>query len=545
MSDLIIRWGGLRAVAALVAKSLLVVVLGAIVPLVVLDPFGAIRTPAVEIHDEADVLGDAELQTVLEGIGFREDIRLAVLTLDGIDPHATSDTVFNDAVLDYALDQQPSWISTDGRHWADGLVILAVSPHGRWVGCYFGEDVKVDYHTQENIQNAAKNSFRAWRWNDGMEAMARRTAESLGRPIVSTEMTAFAAILGIAAASALLTWMLWSRREARESYRRARRHFTRITADYDATQIRAGTIPTDDAYGAQVLARFRWFENGYFKLVEQFRDFGSPRAAQWFAGGLRRSARAMETSAKELDQVDDVIAAASTFLTRGVGWEKAWENEQGPVHEDLASYSKLCATVATSTRASGVSFDVGPDRAWIQDRRDRLAAMTVELFLRKLTPSAALHELDTIAADVRHRCESLAWRALEADTSRLGRDRLTRYEYDDARGAYRSDNLDYRGWWSSSSRSGRVHYNPAATIRINSKSPGLRALGARSTSAGAVPRFSRPVANLVTGYSKAATYTPSSSSGGGFSGSGSSSHFSGGHHSGGGSFRGSGSSSRF
>ncbi|MDO4900902.1 hypothetical protein [Actinomyces sp.] len=84
-----------------------------------------------------------------------------------------------------------------------------------------------------------------------------------------------------------------------------------------------------------------------------------------------------------------------------------------------------------------------------------------------------------------------------------------------------------------------MHYNPATTIRINSNSPGLRAPGLSASGAGPVPQFSRPVANLVTGYSWAATYAPASS-GGGFSGSGSSSHFSGG-----GSFHGSGSSSRF
>ncbi|SDN80825.1 protein of unknown function [Actinomyces ruminicola] len=549
VSDLIVRWGGLRAVAALTVKTLLIVVLAVFVPLYALDPFGATHTPAVQIHDEADVLDDDALQTALEDIGFRHDIRLAILTTDDVDPYASSDTVFNDAVLDYALEHEPSWISTaDPDVWADGLVILAVSPHGRWVGCYFGEDVKVDLRTQQQIQDAAKGSFRLARWDVGLETMAQRTADSLGRPIASTEVALLVAFASLAAAIALLSWMFRSRRVARDAFRQARRHFGQITTDYDATQIRAGTIPADDAHGAQVLARFAWFEERYAGLVRLFSDFGSPRGAQWFVGSRRRRAQKLETSAAELDRVDDVIAAASTFLTLGPGWEKVWENEQGPVHEDLASYSALCASVAAITQRRRVSFDVEPDRAWIRSRSDRLAAMTVELALRTLTPAAALDELDTIAADVRHRCDALARRALAADTSRLGRDRLARYEYDRRSSAYRGGGLDYQGWWKS--RSGRVHYNPATTIRINSQSPGLRApglrpAGAHATGAGAVPQFSRPVSGLVTGYSKAATYTPSSSGGGGFSGSGSSSHFSGGHSGGGGSFHGSGSSSRF
>ncbi|WP_257210433.1 hypothetical protein [Actinomyces ruminis] len=58
VSDLIVRWGGLRAVAALTVKTLLIVVLAVFVPLYALDPFGATHTPAVQIHDEADVLDD-------------------------------------------------------------------------------------------------------------------------------------------------------------------------------------------------------------------------------------------------------------------------------------------------------------------------------------------------------------------------------------------------------------------------------------------------------------------------------------------------------
>ncbi|CED91663.1 Signal peptide protein, YSIRK [Actinomyces succiniciruminis] len=478
VSDLIVRWGGLRAVAALTVKSLLIVVLGVIVPLCALDPFGATHTPAVEIHDEAEAVDDDALRSALEDIGFRRDIRLAVFTTDDVDPYASSDTVFNDAVLGYALNEQPSWISTaDPDVWADGLVILAVSPQGRWVGCYFGEDVKVDLRTQQKIQDSAKGSFRMSQWEAGLEAMAKRTADSLGKPIASTEVALLVAFMGLAAALAVLAWMFWSRRVARDAYKQARRHFTQVTTDYDATQIRAGTIPADNAHGAQVLARFAWFEERYAELVRLFSDFGSPRGAQWFMGSRRRCAQKLAASAKELDRVDDLIASASTFLTLGPGWEEVWENEQGPVREDLGSYAALCASVAFSTQRAKVSFDVAPDRDLVRERRDRLAAMTSELVSGDLTPLAALDELDAMDLDVHHRCGDLAWRALAADTSSTGRKRLARYEKDYAQGKYAGESADYQGWWSSSARSERHHYDPATTIRINSKSVGLDAPG--------------------------------------------------------------------
>ncbi|RAX22528.1 MULTISPECIES: DUF5129 domain-containing protein [unclassified Actinomyces] len=561
MSDLIVRWGGLRAVIALAGKFLIVVVLGLVVPLYIAAPFGATHTPAVEIHDEAEVVDDAALRSALEGVGFRRDIRLAVFTTDDVDPYASSDTVFNDAVLGYALNRQPSWISTaDPDVWADGLVILAVSPQGRWVGCYFGEDVKVGKYTEGKIQDAARGSFRMSQWEAGLEAMAQRTAESLGKPITSARAAVLVTCLSIAAALALLGLIFFCRNAARDSLRQARRCFAQVTADYDATQIRAGTVPADNAYGAQVLARFAWFEERYVQLVRLFREFGEPRGAQWFALGCFRDAAELEDRAKELDQLDDVIAAASTFLTLGPGWEEVWENEQGPVREDLGSYAALCASVAFSTQRAKVSFDVAPERDLVRERRDRLAAMTSELVSGALTPLAALDELDAMDLDVHHRCGDLAWRALAADTSSTGRKRLARYEKDYAQGKYAGESADYQGWWSSSARSERHHYDLATTIRINSKSVGLDApglydaavrrsgahdagayganwpySGSGASGVGAVPLFSRPVDGLVTGYSNIASPSSSSSSGG----SGSSSGF------GGGSFSGSGSSSHF
>ncbi|WP_258522227.1 DUF5129 domain-containing protein, partial [Actinomyces sp. Z5] len=489
------------------------------------------------------------------------DIRLAVFTTDDVDPYASSDTVFNDAVLGYALNRQPSWISTaDPDVWADGLVILAVSPQGRWVGCYFGEDVKVGKYTEGKIQDAARGSFRMSQWEAGLEAMAQRTAESLGKPITSARAAVLVTCLSIAAALALLGLIFFCRNAARDSLRQARRCFAQVTADYDATQIRAGTVPADNAYGAQVLARFAWFEERYVQLVRLFREFGEPRGAQWFALGCFRDAAELEDRAKELDRLDDVIAAASTFLTLGPGWEEVWENEQGPVREDLGSYAALCASVAFSTQRAKVSFDVAPDRDLVRERRDRLAAMTSELVSGALTPLAALDELDAMDLDVHHRCGDLAWRALAADTSSTGRKRLARYEKDYAQGKYAGESADYQGWWSSSARSERHHYDLATTIRINSKSVGLDApglydaavrrsgahdagayganwpySGSGASGVGAVPLFSRPVDGLVTGYSNIASPSSSSSSGG----SGSSSGF------GGGSFSGSGSSSHF
>ena len=78
---------------------------------------------------------------------------------------------------DWSSDVCSSDLWLDGNYWADGLLILAISPRGQWVGCYFGEDIKVDLAVQQNIQDAAKSSFQAGRWDTGIqqiESMYRR-----------------------------------------------------------------------------------------------------------------------------------------------------------------------------------------------------------------------------------------------------------------------------------------------------------------------------------------------------------------------------------
>lgn len=173
----------------------------------------------------------------------------------------------------------------------------------------------------------------------------------------------------------------------------------------------------------------------------------------------------------------------------------------------------------------------------------RLAAAALEptgrhdqrLSSGRLSPSAALDELDVISRDVRARADSLARRALEADTSSYRDGRLSRYESAQSGWGWGRTN-GYAGWWTMGGH--QSSYDPASTIRINPSSPAADASGVRWVGAGSASQFSTPISELVTGYSSAASWSPSSSgsgggsgfsgsgySGGGFSGAGSSSHF--------------------
>ena len=530
VSNTLIRWGGSRAVASLILKIVVVLLLVVGAPLLALWPFGRTHAPSVEVHDEAGVLQVDGTTSALEKLRFREDVTLVVVTLD-----AGYNSNFNSEVLAYARKNHPEWISaSDPNYWADGLVILGVSPSGRWVGCYFGEDVKVDSALQRDIQDAGKKSFGQGRWAPGVEQMAARAADVMGRPIGSDLAVLFVSAVGVIGGLILAGAMIRTYVAARAAFAGARRHYAQVTTDYDATQIRAGLIPTNDAHGAQVLARFAWFEDRYAELTRAFGDFGEPRGAEWFAWGRRPEARRLRARAAELDSLDDAIANTSALLTMSEGWREAWRNEQGPVREDLASFKKLCSSVQAKGRV-----DTTQDRTWAKVISNRMAVMTNDLEAGALSPSAALDEMDDMAEDVRARADSLAQRALKADTSSYRDNRLRQYE--SSRNSWGSRNGDvYVGWWTMDGH--RSSYDPAAAIRINPSSPGAGASGVRWTGAGSSSQFSTPISDLVTGYGSAASWEPPSSSsfsdsGGGFSG--------GGGYSGGGDFSGAGSSSHF
>jgi len=518
---LIVRAGGSRAVISLTAKLVIALALIVVAPLVAFWPFGRTHAPQVTVHDEVDIVQDEATARDLSALRFREDVRLAVVALD-VDYNDN----FNAAVLEYARAHEPGWI--DGNYWADGMLILAVSPRGRWVGCYFGEDIKVDLAVQQNIQDAGKSSFREGRWDTGIQQMAVRAAAVMGRPIESETGVVIVSVLGVGGGLILLGWMLWARSRARTFFGQARRHYTQVTGDYEATELKAGLIPLSDAHGAQVLARFAWFEDRYGELTRDFHEFGEPRGAQWFETGRRSKAKGLLDLASELDSLDDAISNAAALLTLSEGWQDAWRNEQGPVQEDLASLQSLCSQTAANSH-----IDVARDRNWTRERSNRLAEMTTELAQGRLTPSAALDELDSTSKEVRSRADALAQRALKADSSSHRQQRMRQYEDSRSNWGWGSGTF-YTGSWTLDNH--HSSYNPASTIRINPASPGAQAAGVRWSGSGSSAQFSSPISGLVTGYSSAATWTPPSNSGGsgssgggysggGFSGAGSSSHF--------------------
>ena len=535
----IARLGGARSVTAFVANVVVSLALITVLPVMVIWPFGGSHHPSVEVHDEAGILQSEPLAKEIQAMRFRQDVHVAVLTVPGWDVDN-----LNDSVLEYARSHAGNtdvpWISTSNpNYWSDGLVILAVAPEARKVGCYFGEDVAVPLQQQATIQDAAKNQYRQADWYGGTVSMAAKTADVVGR--VGGGGIVMTYILPGISALAGVTWLvyyLWRGFTARRRAREALRHYSQVTHDYETTELLAGTIPEDEPHGAQVMARYRWFRSEYEKVTRSWQDFGNPYRAQWFGMSVLGRATELEKRSALLDSLDDVIANTATFLGRSPGWDRVWSNEQGPVLEDLQSLRRLCHEIDSSDAAESGSIaeHTKEEREWVRSRKQRLDDMTSSLEDGSLQPSAALDELDEIASETKTKAARLAREAIDADTSSYADERRRRYNDSSS-----SRDAAYAGYWYLGG--GHGSYNPHSTIRLNPSSPAISAIGSSSSGSGAGGSFSSftPVSDLVVGYSSASSYTPSSSSGSGSSFSGSS--FSGGYS--GGGFSGSGSSSSF
>ena len=527
--------GGIWSVTAFVANVVVSLALIAVLPIMVIWPFGESHHPSVEVHDEAGVLQSEPLAKEIRAMGFRQDVHVAVLTVPGWDVDN-----LNDAVLEYARSHQGDtdvpWISTSNpNYWSDGLVILAVAPDSRKVGCYFGEDVAVTLDQQAAIQDAAKDQYRRADWYGGTVSMAAKTADVVGR--VGGGGIVMTYILPGISALAGVTWLvyyLWRGVTARRRAREALRHYSQVTHDYETTELMAGTIPEDEPHGAQVMARYRWFLDEYEEVTRSWAEFGNPHGTQWFGTSSFKRATELEKRSEGLDSLDDVIANTATFLSLSRGWDRVWSNERGPVLEDLQSLRRLCHEIDSSDVAENGSIAerTKEEREWVRSRKQRLDDMTSELEDGSLRPSAALDELDELASQTRTKANRLAREAIDADTSRYATERRRRYDDSDS-----TKEAAYAGYWYLGG--GHGSYNPHSTIRLNPSSPAISAIDSSGSGSGAGGSFSSftPVSDLVVGYSSASSYTPSSGSGS------SGSSFSGGYS--GGGFSGSGSSSSF
>ena len=502
-------------------------------------PFGRTHNPTVEVYDKAHILSSDTVAEKIQEIGFRQDVHVVVVSVPG---YMIGN--LNAEVLRYARTHQDSprpWInSSNSNYWSDGIIILAVAPDSRKVGCYFGQDTRLPVSQQASIQSAAKKAFNDHKWDDGILAMAKKTADLLGRPAEGSWLTTFiipapASMIGIWALRNYLRRGLRARavgKELTESY-------SRVSLGDEDVELNMRIIPENEPYGARVRMWYRWYCQEYASITRDLQAFGRPRGPQWFAWRMLKRVSRLKKRAVMLESLGATISNTVSILNMSSTWEKAWENEQGRVQEDLQALRSLCDTISASR---DVPLGVKKERKWVKEQRSRLGDIEIALASGRMRPSDALDELERTAQSVRDKALDLMRRAVNADTSKYAEERRRRYfaSLDSEHDVVRA------GHWLFSSGDDRSNHS-SSTYQFSGSPFGGDASSSGWEGAGWLGSFTS-VSDLVVGYESAASYVPTTAGSSSYSGGDGSSGYSGSSSSadyGGGDFSGSGSSSSF
>lgn len=502
-------------------------------------PFGRTHNPTVEVYDKAHILSSDTVAEKIQEIGFRQDVHVVVVSVPG---YMIGN--LNAEVLRYARTHQDAprpWISSsNSNYWSDGIIILAVAPDSRKVGCYFGQDTRLPVSQQASIQSAAKKAFNDHKWDDGILAMAKKTADLLGRPAEGSWLTTFiipapASMIGIWALRNYLRRGLRARavgKELTESY-------SRVSLGDEDVELNMRIIPENEPYGARVRMWYRWYCQEYASITRDLQAFGRPRGPQWFAWRMLKRVSRLKKRAVMLESLGATISNTVSILNMSSTWEKAWENEQGRVQEDLQALRSLCDTISASR---DVPLGVKKERKWVKEQRSRLGDIEIALASGRMRPSDALDELERTAQSVRDKALDLMHRAVNADTSKYAEERRRRYfaSLDSEHDVVRA------GHWLFSSGDDRSNHS-SSTYQFSGSPFGGDASSSGWEGAGWLGSFTS-VSDLVVGYESAASYVPTTAGSSSYSGGDGSSGYSGSSSSadyGGGDFSGSGSSSSF
>lgn len=497
-------------------------------------PASELVAPSVEVHDETGSFGPVDGRPLTEALGdvkFTRPIHLVILSTDDL-----VDDNLDEATLKYARAGHQEWISPNGYKWADGYLILSVSPTHRKVGTYFGEDIAPLLSVQEEIQDAAKDDFRAGRWSTGMVAAATKAAAnipneagySIRNRVVWPHWTGW--LISLTGIGVLLRGRSL-RRTVRDSSERIAEAWKDMEGRRSEVDRAFHSIVDAGQYSKGLTVRYGCANQERKKVRERVSVLRSPGFFGSLSAGAASEREELLEDIELLSAADDAIFAARDFFALAPGWRDLWDNEVGPVFEDLLAADSISVKVRNRVKKRQVKNAVEAFNRWTNEQRDIIVGLGTSLERAEITPVQALDELDRIASESRARLTKLIGQALVADTSSSGRQRYEHWESNRG-GTVSASEVLYKGTYLSG---GDHHeYNPASTIRLTANSAGVRLKGKAAEKSGRFQANNVSVWAYPTYLDRYVDYDPSSSStssadygssSGGFSGSGSSSSF--------------------
>ena len=173
------------------------------------------------------------------------------------------------------------------------------------------------------------------------------------------------------------------------------------------------------------------------------------------------------------------MLAACDLFTLTPAWRRVWENELGPVYEDLTVVETITQTVQSRSMDPMVLSMAASLILWLNEQRLAVNDLGASLERAHMDPAEALTQLDRIADEARVRLVRLVEAALGADTSMIGRRRYKRWR----KGAgekLRTNETRYLGAYRIAGVT--YTYNPAQAIRLTANSAGIDLKGSAAHS---------------------------------------------------------------
>lgn len=173
------------------------------------------------------------------------------------------------------------------------------------------------------------------------------------------------------------------------------------------------------------------------------------------------------------------LMAACDLFALAPAWRALWDNELGPVYEDLTVVETLTESVQRRSREPSVLSMAASLMAWLSEQRLVANDLGASLERAQMDPAEALTQLDRIADEARVRLVRLIETALGADMSTIGKRRYKRWR----KGAgekLRANETRYLGAYRIAGVT--YTYNPAQAIRLTANSAGINLKGSAAHS---------------------------------------------------------------
>lgn len=180
------------------------------------------------------------------------------------------------------------------------------------------------------------------------------------------------------------------------------------------------------------------------------------------------------------------LMAACDLFALAPAWRAVWNNELGPVYEDLTVVETLTETVQRRSSEPAVLSMAASLKLWLNDQRLAANDLGASLERAQMDPAEALTQLDRIADEARVRLVRLIEAALGADTSMIGRRRYKRWR-NGAGEKLRTNETRYLGAYRIAGVT--YTYNPGQAIRLTANSAGIDLKGSAAHSAALFTAF--------------------------------------------------------